>query len=204
MLSAGLVYWTEAEKEIRILCLMFEPGDSVEYVTKTLDTGNLLSYEMEEDQLYVRSFYNLYSSGCMVTYSATEIVTERSYSKYFDLTAFLIWPSLIISVGLMAFQILLALGYPFGEYAWGGTHDVLPKKLRFGSLASALILSGSILLLSGYTFEFLRLPEAYPIYGVLFLMSVFANFNSNSVKEKRLGVPMALLLYTTFLLISIQ
>src|SRR5476649_2410942 len=36
------------------------------------------------------------------------------------------------------FQILLALTLPFGRAAWGGTHRVLPPRLRIASALSAL------------------------------------------------------------------
>jgi hypothetical protein len=39
------------------------------------------------------------------------------------------------------FQILLALALPFGRAAWGGTHRVLPPRLRIASALSALPLS---------------------------------------------------------------
>jgi hypothetical protein len=38
------------------------------------------------------------------------------------------------------FQILLAIGLPLGEAAWGGTHRVLPPHLRIASALSSLLL----------------------------------------------------------------
>lgn len=38
------------------------------------------------------------------------------------------------------FQILLAIGLPLGEAAWGGTHRVLPPHLRVASALSSLLL----------------------------------------------------------------
>ncbi|MCA1734876.1 MAG: hypothetical protein LC739_01815 [Actinobacteria bacterium] len=41
------------------------------------------------------------------------------------------------------FQIMLALGVPWGAAAWGGRNaGVLPTKLRIASAASALLLGG--------------------------------------------------------------
>ncbi|MCC7289099.1 hypothetical protein IT414_01770 [bacterium] len=40
----------------------------------------------------------------------------------------------ILLMGLAFFQALLALGYPHGEYAWGGQHKILPYNLRAGSV----------------------------------------------------------------------
>lgn len=42
-------------------------------------------------------------------------------------------------VALILFQIALILGAPFGNYAWGGQHRVLPTKLRIGSASSIVI-----------------------------------------------------------------
>lgn len=46
----------------------------------------------------------------------------------------------LLLVGLALFQVLLALGAPLGEAAWGGKHkNVLPAKLRISSAFSALL-----------------------------------------------------------------
>jgi len=45
----------------------------------------------------------------------------------------------VILIGLSVFQLLLALGKPYGEFAWGGQHRRLPKNLRYGSLATIAV-----------------------------------------------------------------
>lgn len=45
----------------------------------------------------------------------------------------------IILGALAIFQILLVCGLSLGRFAWGGQHEVLPARLRIGSLASILI-----------------------------------------------------------------
>jgi len=40
---------------------------------------------------------------------------------------------------LAVFQLLLALGTPLGRFAWGGKHQVLPARLRAGSVVSIAI-----------------------------------------------------------------
>jgi hypothetical protein len=42
--------------------------------------------------------------------------------------------------GTAAFQLLLALGVPWGRAAWGGAHNRLPAALRVASALSAGIL----------------------------------------------------------------
>ncbi|MDL4842986.1 hypothetical protein [Aquibacillus rhizosphaerae] len=41
---------------------------------------------------------------------------------------------------LAVFQLLLTIGFPFGEASMGGFYKILPKPLRIVSAASALIL----------------------------------------------------------------
>lgn len=76
-----VVTWTEAEKEIRILCSMFTPGKSEDQVVGILRTGNFLRYRADETpvgwaeagsdegrqgraSLRVESPYNLGASSC--------------------------------------------------------------------------------------------------------------------------------------------
>ena len=40
---------------------------------------------------------------------------------------------------LAVFQVLLAFGAPFGRFAWGGQHRVLPMAMRIGSVTSIVI-----------------------------------------------------------------
>jgi len=43
-------------------------------------------------------------------------------------------------LGLLAvFQVALVLGAPIGRFAWGGKHDVLPSRLRVGSVISIVL-----------------------------------------------------------------
>ena len=44
-----------------------------------------------------------------------------------------------IQYGMALFQLSLACGAPFGEYALGGHHRILPKKMRPASAVFALI-----------------------------------------------------------------
>jgi|SRR5665647_2548815 len=43
-------------------------------------------------------------------------------------------------LGLLAvFQVALVLGAPIGRFAWGGKNDVLPSRLRVGSVISIVL-----------------------------------------------------------------
>lgn len=40
---------------------------------------------------------------------------------------------------LAVFQALLVFGAPLGRFAWGGQHEVIPTRLRVGSLVSIVM-----------------------------------------------------------------
>ena len=44
---------------------------------------------------------------------------------------------------VIVFQVLLAAGLPLGRAAWGGQYRVLPPRLRWGSVAAALVLGAA-------------------------------------------------------------
>ena len=52
----------------------------------------------------------------------------------------LAWSATILLGMVAILQLLLALGLPFGEFAWGGQHRVLPPKLRLASLGAIFVL----------------------------------------------------------------
>ena len=45
----------------------------------------------------------------------------------------------VILAALAILQLALVFGAPFGRFAWGGQHRVLPVRLRIGSAVSILI-----------------------------------------------------------------
>ena len=45
----------------------------------------------------------------------------------------------VILAALTVFQAALIAGAPIGRFAWGGRHDVLPAKLRIGSVTSIVL-----------------------------------------------------------------
>lgn len=51
--------------------------------------------------------------------------------------------ALIVALGLLAagvvFQTALACGAPWGRFAWGGAHRVLPRRLRIGSVVAVVL-----------------------------------------------------------------
>ncbi|MDR9415859.1 MAG: hypothetical protein RI564_06215 [Gracilimonas sp.] len=204
LLTASTVFWLEAEKEIEILCTQFEKGDSLGDVTKTLDTGNLLSYYLEDEHILVKSFFTLFSNQCIIEISNIDKILEVTYSNYFDLSLIFAWTGILLSFFLMVFQLLLSLGYPLGQFAWGGSHKILPTKLRIGSFISTLFFAFSVFILWMNITENPIARVTYPVLGILFLLSSFANFNSESYWEKHIMTPTAVLLFLCYLGLSLQ
>ena len=112
---------------------------------------------------------------------------------------------LLILLGLSVFQLLLIVGRPLGEYAWGGQHKTLPAKLRIASgfsivlyaifaafLASkagiaAIITNESILSVGLWVLTF------------YFALGILMNAISRSKQERMVMTPVALVLAAIFL-----
>lgn len=107
------------------------------------------------------------------------------------------------------FQLLLILGAPLGKYAWGGSHTILPAKLRIGSVISivlyfifALIIlhrTGQIDILGDSNFSNIGI-WALTVY---FFIGVFMNGISRSKHERWVMTPTALVLAILCLLIAL-
>ncbi|MDK8640704.1 hypothetical protein ABER75_19150 [Niallia taxi] len=113
----------------------------------------------------------------------------------------------IIFVFIAVFQILLSLGYPFGEYAMGGFYKVLPKKLRIVSFINAIILlfMGLVFLLhTGALNGFHFLPTNILVWVItIFLgLNTLTNLISKSKKERFVMSPFSIILFFCCLYIS--
>lgn len=111
--------------------------------------------------------------------------------------------------GMMVFQLLLAIGLPLGKLAWGGESETLSQGLRIGSLASAgVFLAASVLVLerAGIIRGFGR-PKVARIgtwcLVVLFTLSALLNVLQGGMWEKRVMVPVALLLAVLSLVVAL-
>ena len=119
------------------MCALFRPGQDLERVTATLDTGAYLRYRVEADGgervVRVDSRYDMGSSSCTVRFAGGE-VTSSVHAERVRLNRVAAWVAAVGCVGLAGFQLLLALGAPLGRMAWGGKHARLPTALRLASL----------------------------------------------------------------------
>ncbi|MGD8215294.1 hypothetical protein [Aestuariimicrobium sp. Y1814] len=115
-----------------------------------------------------------------------------------------------VLVLLCAFQVALALGAPWGRFAWGGQHpDVLPTGFRVASAVSVLVyafLALVVLDLAGVLDPF---PNSFSrvamwvIAGVLAL-GVVMNAISRSKPERLVMTPVALALAVLALVIALR
>lgn len=122
--------------------------------------------------------------------------------------AWLVSSAALIAVVLLAatslFQLLLALGLPFGRAAWGGGHRVLPARLRVGSAvaAAALIVAAWVLATEA---GWLPAGAGTPWSGVLvwvfagfFALNTLGNAVSSSPIERRVMTPITVVLVVAF------
>ena len=111
--------------------------------------------------------------------------------------------------GLMCFQILLALGFPYGQAAWGGKHIKLPFHLRIASLFSAgvFVVASLFVLERAAILSVLNsstiVTIAVWILVALLGLNTLSNLASRSKLEKSIMTPISLILALLCLIVSI-
>jgi hypothetical protein len=109
---------------------------------------------------------------------------------------------------LAVFQVLLVCGLPLGRFAWGGQHEVLPTRLRVGSLLSVVIyvvIGWVILARAGQHGEghgVLRV--AVWVIAGFFLLGAAGNLASRSRPELFVMTPVAVLLCALTVVVALQ
>ena len=111
-------------------------------------------------------------------------------------------------LAMSIFQILLIMGKPYGEYAWGGQHRVLPKNLRWGSVLSLFIYAFMALATlehAGITNTFLSESFANTAMWVIFgytALGIFMNAASRSKKERNTWTPILVVMAVVTFLVA--
>lgn len=117
--------------------------------------------------------------------------------------------SILFSIVLVLY-ILLALGLPYGEYAMGGKHKILPGKERIICTISVIIQTFAILILLqggrvlrfGFSEKITNLLCYF--FAVYLSFNVFINLLSRSKKEKLFMTPLSLVIAICFWLTALK
>ncbi|MBU5422203.1 hypothetical protein KQI48_05960 [Cellulomonas hominis] len=114
----------------------------------------------------------------------------------------------VVLAALAVLQVLLAAGAPLGRFAWGGSHEVLPARLRVGSAVSVLLYALFALLLLDRSGVVDVLPDAVAAVGTWVLLGYLVigtamNAISRSRAERAVMTPTALVLAVLVLLVAL-
>jgi uncharacterized membrane protein SirB2 len=111
-------------------------------------------------------------------------------------------------MSVAVFQVLLSLGYPFGEFAMGGYYKVLPKNLRIVSAVNAFILIFMGLVFLQHTnvlnsLDFLSTNILVWVITIFLGLNTIANLMSRSKKERLFMTPLSGFIFILCLFISL-
>lgn len=115
--------------------------------------------------------------------------------------------ALLLAVGSV-FQVLLAAGVPLGQAAWGGQARRLPTRLRWASLAAALMLAAAGWIILARAGVLAPGPEPAWVrastwmFAGLFGLNTAGNLASRSAFERRVMTPITIVLAVCFALVA--
>jgi cytochrome bd-type quinol oxidase subunit 2 len=126
-----------------------------------------------------------------------------------DLTTIAALVFAIAAGGVVAFQLALAFGAPWGRYAMGGAfHGRLPPPMRVAAVVQAILIA--VLAVAVLSAAGLMLPDlvvAFPwlvwVAVVVSALAVVLNAISRSAGERRIWVPVASVLLVSSLLVAL-
>jgi len=114
----------------------------------------------------------------------------------------------VVTAGAVAFQLALALGAPGGRYAMGGAYPgTFPRRLRAAAIAQAALLAILAAIVAARA-GLIDLPflagQAWPIWLVIVFstLSLILNASSRSTGERRIWVPVAIVMLATSLIVA--
>jgi hypothetical protein len=115
----------------------------------------------------------------------------------------------LVGTAVIAFQIALALGAPWGAYAMGGAFPGrFPARLRLAAVVQAALLAagvGIVLARAGLALVELAEAASWLIWIVVAVSAVAAVLNaiSPSAGERRIWVPVTLLMLASGLVVAL-
>ncbi len=115
----------------------------------------------------------------------------------------------LVTVFAVAFQLALALGAPWGEYAMGGRYPgQYPREMRVAAVGQAALLAAlAVFVLSAAGLVLPTMADTLPL--LIWAVVVFSAFSlavnaiSPSPRERRIWVPVAIVLLVTSLIVAV-
>lgn len=210
-----VVKWIEAEKELYYLTQNFSHGTSKNSILQQLSTANYLEFEStfegkELNQVVVRvhSTIQFQNGFLLLTFDDEERLLKKRLHMPYDIAEVASYCLISLFIFLGFFQLGLALGLPYGYYAWGGKHQILPNVYRRGSLFVVFLCVYGIILiyvlnLTTYYDSWLDEVKIYSLgaYLLLFGWSVLGNCLSTSSKERKLGIPLSVAFFLSLFIL---
>ena len=114
----------------------------------------------------------------------------------------------VILAALAVFQLALALGAPFGRFAWGGQHRVLPIRMRIGCVVAIVVYAVIVVIALDRVGMIDVLPDAFShvamwVVFAYFVLGILMNAVSKSKPERNTMVPVTIVLSFLSLLIAL-
>ena len=115
----------------------------------------------------------------------------------------------VILALLAVFQLALVLGAPLGRFAWGGTHRVLPARLRVGSAVSIVIYAVIAVLALDRVGAIDLVPDVVSTVGMwivfaYFVLGIPLNAISRSRAERYTMTPVVAVLAVLSLIVALS
>lgn len=109
---------------------------------------------------------------------------------------------------LTVFQIALVLGAPWGRFAWGGQHEVLPNRLRVGSAVSVALYAVFAAIVADRAGLVEVLPDPFSRVGIWVLagyslIGIVMNLASRSIPERVTMAPVSAVLCASFVVVAL-
>lgn len=115
-----------------------------------------------------------------------------------------------VSFGVIAFQIALALGAPWGAYAMGGAFPgQFPPELRVAAVVQAVILAGLALVVlarAGITLPKWSRTSRWLVWVVVVFsaLSLVLNLITPSARERAIWAPVALIMLICSVIVAVS
>jgi len=115
----------------------------------------------------------------------------------------------LVTAGVVVFQLALAFGAPWGEYAMGGRYaGTYPREMRVAAVGQAALLAAiAVFVLSAAGLVLPSMARTLPglIWAVVAfsVVSLVVNTITPSAGERRIWVPVAVVMLVTSLIVAL-